>query len=920
MPLGDGIRRNIAQVSPAERDRFINAILKLDTVKVYPDGVSYWDKQEDIHKNAHFAGVDVHAGIGFIPWHRAIVNHFEELLREVDPALSLHYWDWTTDPRVAPPGGASLFTDIFMDNPSGTVSHLLKDFESSEDAELGNGHTKIWREVGADEANPDGTPNIDSDNTIVNHPDFNSFAASLKNAHDFVAHSYIGGTLTNAHYSFHDPFVFLLHSNLDRLWAKWQTDPAHPERLESATAYSGVSPDDLNYLQTEKVQPWAGGTGLEPWASDPTKKIDITYTDISIVTAPCYDTNQSNFFAVQPENELNSATNRFRIEFNNVPEEETTWRAAVIRVYSCTDATFRVTAATVPASPFGLVFPPFGDAVADHEHSGTHAYVDARVWFSFTAPAVGTAPQNLGPQNVNIECVENGQVFHFELVADTIPRPTVAVQLVLDQSGSMADPAGTSGLTRLQVLKDAATLFANIIQRNNGMGLIRFDQDAYPPNDATYGGMFITRVNSDSFVDTTRNTARNAILMHGAHGDTSVGDGIDMGRTQLNNVPAADYTAKAMIVLTDGIENEPRSIASVASSINNQTFAIGLGNETQVNTLALNNITQGSGGYLLLTGLISSSVDDYYRLAKYFMQILANVTNTQIVRDPNGYVNIGTKLKIPFKLCEADITARVILLNEFPIIRLGIEMPDGQLITQANAGAYNMMFDSNSKDTVTCSFPLPVLNSGTSNHSGIWYAVLEVDENEYRKYLNRKLESASPSAMSATKGAKYSVSIHSFSNLKMEAKLAQTGMEPGDRMIVRAKLSEYNIPLRHRAAVRGEVEWPDHSKSTLLLTEGDPGIYEAEMTASMAGIYHFLVVASGINYKGKPFTREQIFTGAVFLGANIPGSAGQPGRGEETGANGDCCTRLMRAMWLIAVLLILILVAILIGIVRHQGS
>jgi hypothetical protein len=31
--------------------------------------------------------------------------------------------------------------------------------------------------------------------------------------------------------------VFLLHSNVDRLYAKWQTDPNHPERLDPATVY-----------------------------------------------------------------------------------------------------------------------------------------------------------------------------------------------------------------------------------------------------------------------------------------------------------------------------------------------------------------------------------------------------------------------------------------------------------------------------------------------------------------------------------------------------------------------------------------------------------------------------------------------------------------------------------------------------------
>lgn len=908
MALGDGIRRNIALVSDAERTRFMNAIVQMDTSKFFADGVSYWDKQEDIHKNGHQSGLAVHGGIEFLGWHRSLINHFEDLLREVDPSLSLHYWDWTTDPRVAPAGGAALFTNAFMDNASGDVSHILNNFESTEDAETGNGHTKVWRQVGANQANGDGTPNISPDNTLINATDFNTLAdtAHLGNfgAHG-EAHTFIGGTISDAHYSFHDPFVFLLHCNLDRLWAKWQTDPLYPERLTPAGAYSGVSPTDAASLATDNVDPWAGGTGLEPWASDPTKRQLVKYTDISIVIPRCYDTNQSNYTVAEAENPLNGATSRYQVNFNSVPEEETAWRAAVIRVYSCTDATFRVRPGTEPTAPFSIVF---NNAEAHHDPHATHAYAEARIWFGFTAGAPGSAPQNFGPVNTTIECIEVPAIsFNFELNADTIVRPTVAVQLVLDQSGSMNDPAGTSGLNRLTVLKDASTLFANIIQKNNGIGLIRFDQDAYAPDDATYGGMFITKVNSDSFADPTRNTARSQILLHGAHGNTSVGDGIEMGRLQLNNVPATDYTAKAMIVFTDGLQNEPKSIEEVSSSINNQTFAIGLGTETQVNTLQLNNITQGTGGYLLLSGLISSSVDDYYRMTKYFMQILANVTNTQIVRDPNGYINLGTQLKIPFQLCEADITARVILLNEFPIIQLSVQMPDGQVITTANAASFNARFDSNNHDTVTCNFPLPVLKGSTKNHGGTWYAILEIDPIAYKRYLEGQKQ-----GNLKVKGTKYSVSVHSFSNLKMQASLVQSGLEPGSKMLLRSILTEYGTPLQQRAMVTAEVEHPDHSKHLLNFSETEPGIYETDMTTWMTGIYHFLVIASGVNHKGIPFTREQIFTGSVFIGGNNPaGQVGPFGHGDGR-TKDQCCQRITRVMWIVSILLLLILAAILI--------
>ncbi|HZQ08863.1 MAG TPA: tyrosinase family protein [Anaerolineae bacterium] len=126
MALGDGIRRNITTVSQAERDRLRDAILQPDTTQFYPDGVSFWDKEEEIHKAAHFAGQDVHSGPAFIPWHREIVNRLEALLRQVDPDLSLHYWDWTTDPRTG--GGINLFTTQFMGSDSGDAGVALSKF------------------------------------------------------------------------------------------------------------------------------------------------------------------------------------------------------------------------------------------------------------------------------------------------------------------------------------------------------------------------------------------------------------------------------------------------------------------------------------------------------------------------------------------------------------------------------------------------------------------------------------------------------------------------------------------------------------------------------------------------------------------------------------------------------------------------
>ncbi len=330
--LGDGIRRNIATISHEERTLFINAIRQMDdatSLFVFAgnlghegaDGsgkITYWDMQEQIHKDGHAHGIDVHVGPAFIPWHRALVGHFEKLLREVDPRLSLHYWDWTTDPRVAGGGRAALFTTDFMGSASGNAGIPLQDFESTEitgdatEGIPGDGvHDHVWRAVGATANKPSGEPNIDSDLTLLSPTTFTAFAAGLKNAHDFVAHSYIGGSISHPHFSFHDPFVFLLHSNLDRLWATWQRQPGHQARLDPNRAYGTIAVDfglPADYFD-ELVQPWAGvdlggtlRTDLNPWASTPAQREHVAYNDPSIITPPSYDTApHSSYFVVNQD-------------------------------------------------------------------------------------------------------------------------------------------------------------------------------------------------------------------------------------------------------------------------------------------------------------------------------------------------------------------------------------------------------------------------------------------------------------------------------------------------------------------------------------------------------------------------------------------------------------------------------------------
>jgi len=465
MPLGDGIRRNIASVEPSERALLRDAFIELNhrffpgsRSDPIPGGVSWWFKQDDIHQRTH-----VHHGPEFLPWHREIVNRLEEMLRAVDPRLSLHYWDWKQDPRNIPNanlgggmfGNLNLFTTDFMGYGGASSQDVGEPWLSAGYYVPGAANYRAldpFDPVNNNPADPprelpryvSGSPasGADEDN-VLNAGDFALMRDRLEDIHDAM-HGFVA--MGGIHTSFRDPFVFLLHSNVDRIVARWQTDPAFPGRLDPATVYGSENSDPgLNSF----IQPWSGGLTVRPWAPPENLGVPKDYKHPSIVFPPCYDTNHTAVPLVQVMNVGSPPV----INFNSVPSGTTAVRAAVFRVYTCSPVHVQVKAGAGPAAPFSVLYPASGSVPVN---PGPQLYHEARVWLAFTA---GVAGVPVPDGSVTFECPENGDEFVFVIKATVIEQPKVAVALALDQSWSMSWAAGSSGLTRVEVLKDAAKAF-----------------------------------------------------------------------------------------------------------------------------------------------------------------------------------------------------------------------------------------------------------------------------------------------------------------------------------------------------------------------------------------------------------------------------------------------------------------------------
>lgn len=542
------------------------------------------------------------------------------------------------------------------------------------------------------------------------------------------------------------------------------------------------------------------------------------------------------------------------VDFNDVPTGLTVVRAARFDCNSCFPVSFQVM--TMPAAPFALE----SQAVTVASPAGPSPW-RAYIWFRFTAGAVGP----VASQQVTLRCLTTGEDFVVTLSANVVARPTVATQLVFDQSGSMLD--GTDeGRTKEQVLKDSARVFADLLWDDNGIGVNAYDQDPHPIMDVAPAGAPGAGGGRDAAIGAIGGFAANPAGM------TAIGDGIELARSKLDSAPGS-WDHKAMIVLTDGIETADKRVSQVADGvINTQVFAIGLGTAEQIRPATLNALTNGTGGYLLMTGNLSQ--DETFLLEKYYVQILAGVNNNEIVLDPEGWAKPGIVERIPFHVTDSDVEITAMVLGRpANYLIMALETPDGGQVALGNPS----LIGRGSQRSLYMRAGLPLLADGKPAHAGRWHLLLTIHPEFWRRFA-----AAGGDAAGKGPGIRYSASVAAYSNLRMAAAVHQNSLEPGATLTVRALLTEYGAPFKGSANVVAELVRPDGQQLLVNLgpVAGEAGAFQATRTASQSGIYRFRIIADGRTSREQRFTREALRTAAVWHGGDQPPSDGPGGTGD----------------------------------------
>jgi hypothetical protein len=796
-----------------------------------------------------------HRGPAFLPWHRYFCREFELVLQSVKPTVTLPYWDWAAD--EANPLGAPLWNTnpaqrIYIGGdgtgPNGTVvtgpfTGWTAIIESAGGALVPRSFQGIVRELGAATfGNPDFPTVAQVNDAVNNFPTYDtspwrqastgSFRNKLEGwlaippednsqLHNRI-HIWVGGDMGPGT-SPNDPVFYLNHCNVDRIWARWQ-------HAHSASAYlpaSGGPPGhNINDTMAQLTTPNATPAG----------SIDYRRTMGFI-----YDTDP-------PLVELPNST----LNFDDVPTLETTWRAAALRVRAGSTIHLSVVAGSGPSAPYSLT--PLGGTVTHTPPVDSQPYDVVRVWFAFT----GASSPSVAPNgSVQIRCQETNQTFTLTLKGNTIARPTTGMVFVLDKSGSMGDQAGT-GMTRMQLLHEAAARCVELIRDDSGAGLVSFDDDAHP-------GQALQAFTAAS---THRSDVLNAVNALSPGGNTSIGDGVVLGRSVLTTGASA-FDGHALVVLTDGLENEPQFLDAVAGSIDNRTFAIGLGTAYQVSSEALSKIAHQTDGYLLLTGPLIQNTDSYFLLSKYFQQILVTATAEDIVTDPSGYVGLGDVVRIPVDLAETDIDATFVLFVDVPAIQLSLETPAGDMLSESDLAALGVEVSHGTNMTFyRLGLPLPI---GAGVHAGTWWVVLSGDKERLERAgvttdleVRNRVQTDRERGRREAHGARFSLSVSAWSNVRMSAGVAQSSFEPGNLIRLHASLTEFGQPVAGRADVKATLRRPDGNDVSVALAENAPGSFAAEIVGDQEGVWLGGIRAYGTTFRGSRFTREQAVTALVM--------------------------------------------------------
>jgi tyrosinase len=265
------IRKNANTLTEGERDRFLSALVTLNQRGEFVD-----------FQNMHTTDTsrEIHGRSCFLPWHRLLLLDLERKLQAIDQSVTMPYWRFD---QPAP----NVFIRDFIGVPDPTTG--LVEFSPTNPlinwrvTVFGEGSGRVrrafqtrrdgsvWdptREPALIENDETATINMGTVGTVTS---FENFERMEGDPHGSAHVSFLG-QISDIGRAPADPLFFMLHANVDRLWAKWQwlrdrSDPALNETYYKR-GLGPINPDPNrtnadrigNFLE-DSLWPWNGIVG-----------------------------------------------------------------------------------------------------------------------------------------------------------------------------------------------------------------------------------------------------------------------------------------------------------------------------------------------------------------------------------------------------------------------------------------------------------------------------------------------------------------------------------------------------------------------------------------------------------------------------------------------------------------------------------
>ncbi len=196
------IRKNYNEMTQAERDNLVNAFYQLRTgpdlvndLAVFHGAYFNFDGTPDsLLPDIHFNLPDEPERDIFLAWHRRQLFEVEQAMQDINPYITIPYWNSSTDQSITSP----LWDQNFM-GQFNTDWNLQRNLGGNDMLPM-----------------PSEVAQVQAQTTFLIYSDMME-----RGPVHHGAHRWVGGVM-NANISPRDPIFYLHHAYIDKLWQEWE--------------------------------------------------------------------------------------------------------------------------------------------------------------------------------------------------------------------------------------------------------------------------------------------------------------------------------------------------------------------------------------------------------------------------------------------------------------------------------------------------------------------------------------------------------------------------------------------------------------------------------------------------------------------------------------------------------------------------